>query len=223
MTELRKDLPPLPRYFHRLPIDDRGYPVPFFVAWIDGKPDFRVADGRSLSRCVKEKICWLCGQPLGRNLAWVIGPMCAINRVSSEPPQHLECADFAARACPFLARPKAKRREANLPTEDISEAAGEGLRRNPGVALVWVARGFRIIRVDGSAPGTAKGILFQVGDPIEMRWYAEGRVATAAEVHSSIYSGLPLLLKTAQAEGSEAEYALAAKVAIAAALMPKAA
>ena len=42
MTALCKDLPPLPRRFLGLPIDDRGYPVPWFVHWVDGKPDFRL-------------------------------------------------------------------------------------------------------------------------------------------------------------------------------------
>lgn len=226
MSAIRRDLPPLPRYFASLPVDDRGYPVPFFVSYVSGAPDFRVADARKLAICVKEKRCWLCGHPLGRNLAWVIGPMCAINRTSSEPPQHLDCADFAARACPFLVRPAAKRREANLPTDRI-EAAGEGLKRNPGCALVWCARDFRTIRVDGSAPGTSAGVLFQLGEPTETRWYCQGRRASPAEVASSVYSGLPLLLKIArdqdcaECRDGECERALFAEVAKASALFPK--
>jgi hypothetical protein len=222
---LRPGLPPLTRYFHALPIDDRGYPIPFFVSWINGVPDFRVADPRKKAICVKEHRCWLCGQQLGRHLAWVIGPMCAINRVSSEPPQHLDCADFAARACPFLVRPAAKRREAILP-DDLVKAAGVGLERNPGCALVWVARSFKLVRVDGTAPSTTPGILFQIGDPTETRWYCEGRRATAAEVATSIYSGLPLLLDIARRQdieertGNECERALFAQVARASALFP---
>jgi hypothetical protein len=46
MSELRKDLPDgMPESVGRLPVDHRGYPVPWFVAWIDGKPEFRCADG----------------------------------------------------------------------------------------------------------------------------------------------------------------------------------
>lgn len=32
----------LPRRMAELPTDHIGRPVPWFVAWIDGKPDFRV-------------------------------------------------------------------------------------------------------------------------------------------------------------------------------------
>ena len=39
-----KPLPPMPSRIAALPVDERGYPVPWFVAWIDGKPEFRCAD-----------------------------------------------------------------------------------------------------------------------------------------------------------------------------------
>ena len=49
----------------------------------------------------RRKICFLCGEPLGRFAAFVIGPMgSSINRVSSEPPAHRDCAEYAVRACP---------------------------------------------------------------------------------------------------------------------------
>ena len=88
MTELNaaiRDIP-LPHRMRKLPISDRGFPVPRFVPWINGQPEFRGFDGEHLSRCVKLKRCWLCGEPLGKFMAFVIGPMCAVNRVSSEPP-----------------------------------------------------------------------------------------------------------------------------------------
>lgn len=43
-TSLRADLPPLPPRMQRLPVDERGYPVSFFVAWPDGKPDLPSAE-----------------------------------------------------------------------------------------------------------------------------------------------------------------------------------
>lgn len=183
------------------PRNAAGYVVPWFVAWIDGKPDFRVIDTPKIVIAVKQRRCWLCGQPLGRFLAFVIGPMCAINRVSSEPPSHRECAEYAARACPFLTRPQAKRREANLPAE-YGAAAGVGLKRNPGIALVWVTKRYTYFRPPNG------GVLFTVGDPIETLWFAEGRQATREEVLASIDSGLPLLHESAEAESVEAVAAL---------------
>src|SRR6266702_1368914 len=107
---LRPNLPPVPRNMRELPIDQRGYPVPYFVQWINGVPDFRISNRGVVDPCVVCKLRWICGKPLGsRLLAFTIGAMCAINRISAEPPQHPECSEFAARACPFLSVPKMKR------------------------------------------------------------------------------------------------------------------
>lgn len=178
--------------------DHRGYVVPFFVEWIDGKPDFRVIDGRKMRRCIEDGLCWLCGGPTARYVAYVIGPMCAINRVSSEPPSHLACAEYAAQVCPFLTMPKAQRREANLPA-DGRPMAGVGLKRNPGVTLVWITRDrLAPFQVPPGPNGEQPGVLFNVGNPVEVKWFAEGRTATRDEVIASIESGLPELLKVAQ-------------------------
>lgn len=191
-----RPLPPIPERMAGLPVDHRGYPVPKFVEWIDGKPDFRVMRGAHFQACITFESCWICGQRLGRNRTFVIGPMCAINRTSAEPPSHLDCAEFAARACPFLTMPKAQRREAGLP-EGIAPPAGVQLKRNPGVALLWTSRNSQPFRVEN-------GVLFDVGDPLHVQWFAEGRAATRAEVLESIESGFPLLAETARSHGETA-------------------
>lgn len=185
MNALRPGMPTLPARMAALPIDDRGFPVPFFVAYVNGKPDHRISDPAKKHICMKHARCWLCGQPLGRELVFTIGPMCMVNRVSSEPPQHRECAEFAARACPFLSRPHAKRREAGVP-ECVRTAPGEGLRRNPGVTLVYEASSFKPWLVDN-------GYLFRLGEPVKLSFFAEGRQATRDEVDEAIRTGLPLL------------------------------
>jgi hypothetical protein len=191
---------PIPRRLATRPTNAAGYIVPWFVAWIDGVPDFRVIDSPKINIAVTQRRCWLCGEPLGAYLAFVIGPMCAINRVSSEPPSHRDCAEYAAQACPFLTKPHMRRREDRLP--EHREAAGIGLKRNPGVALVWITKSYRLLH-----PPTG-GVLFTVGDPIETRWFAEGREATRDEVLASIDSGLPLLREPAEADGPDAVAAL---------------
>jgi hypothetical protein len=188
--DLRPDLPILPARMRKLPLDARGYPVPWFVEWIDGVPDFRVMDSRKLIAVMKgERRCWTCGQPLGRNLAFVVGPMCAVNRISSEPPSHLECALFAVTACPFLSRPKAHRREANTPA-GAGPGAGTMIERNPGVSLVWVTRHYRLVDTGQKVP---IHWLFEMGEPTRVFCYAEGRDATLDEIRASVESGLPLL------------------------------
>lgn len=186
----------LPERMAKLPRDKHGRPVPWFVAFIDGEPDFRVIAPGRIEDAQRFSLCWVCGQRRGRYAAFVIGPMCAINRVSAEPPSHRDCAIYSARACPFLVTPRMRRRETGIP-EEAHGPAGTMIRRNPGVALVWVTRRFTTFRADG-------GVLFDVGDATEAMWFAEGRDATRDEIVASIDSGLPILLAEAEKEGDAA-------------------
>lgn len=207
MTNIRPDLELLPMRLRKLPIDARGYPVPWFVAWVDGPdgpgtlPEFRAMDAAKFRRAVKERLCWVCGEPLGRWLAFPIGPMCAITRTISEPPSHLECAEWSVRNCPFLSQPKMVRRETDLPA-DAKEAAGHGIKRNPGVMCLWVTRGYELFS-DGKG-----GTLITIGAPDRVMWWCEGRAATRAEVEASVTSGLPILVNDAKAQGPVAVEAL---------------
>lgn len=210
--KLRSDLPPLPDHFRKLPIDERGFPVPWFVAWIDGKPDFRVVRPGGVEDAFTHQLCWLCGEKRGKFGAFVIGPMCAVNRVSSEPPSHLSCAKFAAMACPFLTRPMAKRNERDLPDEH-KPAAGVTISRNPGVALVWSSETFEPFK----APG---GILFDIGAPTRVMWFAQGRSATRSEILHSIETGLPILREMAEKDGADAVAELEAQIERAMRLVP---
>lgn len=210
---VRSELPPLTERLARRPVDHRGYPVPWFVSWIDGEPDFRVVDPEKIVRALRLGLCWVCGETIGsRRVAFTIGPMCAVNRTSGEPPAHVDCADYSARACPFLSRPHAKRRTNDLPEDGAFHPAA--LQRNPGVALVWITRRWTAFR------SPVGGILFDVGEPTETRWYAEGRPATRAEVEASIDSGLPLLESMARDEGPKAIAELTRLHAAALAFLP---
>ncbi len=191
---LRPELPPLPPRMATLPIDDRGFPVPWFVAWVDGKPDHRVMDIDKMPRALQAHLCWMCGEPLGAFKTFCIGPMCAISRTIAEPPSHLECLRYAVRACPWLTRPHAKRREIGLP-EDARDGAGLPLKRNPGVVCLWTTKKFRAWR--NREIGNS-GVLFNLGDPDHVEWWAEGRPATPNEVAASVTSGLPLLEEEAR-------------------------
>lgn len=206
-----RNVPPPPK-MRRLARDEAGRPIPAFVAYVDGKPDFRIVDAEFLRRCVTLKLCWICGGVMGKYVAFTIGPMCAVNRVSAEPPSHLDCATYAARACPFLVNPNKERRKGNLP-ENYSEPAGEMIERNPGVTLVWVTRSYEIERHDD-------GMLFRIGRPTGVAWWAEGRPATRAEVLASIDSGLPLLREMAWQDGPDAVAALERQHAAALELVP---
>ena len=203
---LRKGLPKLPATMRQRPIDARGYPVPFFVAWPDGQPDHRIAEPIKLMRCVRDGLCWICGQPLRSPAVAVIGPMCGVNHVSSEPPSHETCARFAVTACPFLSRPLAHRREAGLAETPLSEPTGM-LKHNPGVSLLWWTdrvEAFSPVGAGRSQRTGARRVLFDIGTPLRVEWWTEGRRATREEAERAIAIGLPKLEALAQSDEDRA-------------------
>lgn len=183
---------PLPARMQDLATDERGYPVPWFVAWRDGQPEFRAMDPEKFRRAVTERRCWVCGGRLGVNLCFVAGPMCGINRTSSEPPSHVDCGRWSARNCPFLAKPEMVRRPLES-LEGVTPAAGMAIGRNPGVVMLWITREYEIFRADN-------GPLIQMGTPTSVEWWRESRPATRAEVLHSIDEGLPNLEAIARQE-----------------------
>ena len=88
---------PMPPAVAALPRNAQGYPIPWFVATLsDGSRDFRVASGERWHDAVRFNKCWVCGRTYGRFMSFLIGPMCAVNRITAEPPCHYDCAVYAA-------------------------------------------------------------------------------------------------------------------------------
>jgi hypothetical protein len=137
--------------------------------------------------------------------------MCAVNRISSEPPSHWTCATFAVRACPFLSQPLAKRADVS----DLKAQPPPGLMidRNPGVSLVWGTLSYRTEKHDG-------GLLFRIGTPFRLEWYARGRTATRDEIIESIETGLPRLVEVAKHGGAAEMTALKKAIERAVKLVP---
>lgn len=187
---------PMPDRIKALPVDERGYPVPWFVDWLDGKPEFRAMDFRKWQQAVRDRLCWVCGQPLGRNMVFVAGCMCGVNRTSAEPPNHYDCALWSAINCPFLSNPAMVRREdSEINNQALRDSApGFAIARNPGVAMLWITRQYEVF------PDGRGGSLIGMGEPDRVEWYREGRAATRAEVLASIESGLPNLEAIAKLE-----------------------
>jgi hypothetical protein len=196
---LKAGLDPLPGKMSALPIDDRGYPIPFFVATLpNGDREFRAMDNEKMIRCVKEHLCWVCGEKLGKFMVFVIGPMCMINRINAEPPSHRECALYAVKNCPFLVNPRAERREGGVGRGfqgKLADGAGMLIKRNPGVSVLWTCLTYRVIH-DGK-----DGVLFAIGDkPSNVEFFCEGKPANRTQIDESIASGLPNLLKACGSE-----------------------
>lgn len=227
------ELPPPPPRIARLPKDSRSYPVPWFLAWMamgqecdpampGAEPDFRVIKRGAREDAWQNRKCWICGGPMGVHRVYVIGPMCCVNRTTMEPPCHRECAEYAAKACPFLARPRMRR----LPKDDFAgnpnfHVAGKMIERNPGVTCLYEARNARPFKVP-EAPGGGAGWLIRLGEPERVDFWAHGRQATREEILDSIATGLPNLEALAKQEGAAALIELGRLTAEAIKLLPAA-
>lgn len=193
---MKPGLEKLPPKMINLPVDGRGYPVPWFVAWVDGKPEFRAMDPKKLADAIGHRLCWVCGGKLGTYLVFTVGPMCGINRTSGEPPSHKDCASWSARNCPFLSNPDMVRREDDVVNNAKLAAHSEGsaISRNPGVTLLWTTRNYQFFELQ-----TGK-VIITMDEPTAVEWWYRGRTATRREVVDSIESGLPALENAARVE-----------------------
>ena len=194
MTPLRQGLTQPPPNIAKLPRDERGYPVPYFVQWMDGDkpapygkgvPEFRIADRTKVVKCIMDGRCWVCGELIGRRGVFVVGPMCVINRNSAEPPSHYECAIWSLKSCPFLINPDMVRRENNLPDKTV-DAPGIMVKRNPGVMAAYTSKTW-VPYAKGD------GVLINVGEPENVEWWTEGRRATKEEAQEALRGGYSLL------------------------------
>ena len=111
----------------RLPRDARGYPVPVVVKRDEsGRPLFIVNDAEVIQRCIKRKLCSICGDRMVREFWFAGGPGSAFDPrgMYLDPPMHHECVTFALRVCPYLASP-ARREYVNAATvEKLAERLG---------------------------------------------------------------------------------------------------
>jgi hypothetical protein len=176
---VRLNFPEMPKRISSLPVSEKGYPVPFFVSYFDGKPDFRIMDQAKMHRCVRDGLCWICGQKLGRHKAFSSGPLLAVSKLSAEPPSHVDCAVFAAQTCPFMLLPKSKRREANKPKEARVMGGDVIMERNPGATLVWITHSYSII-------DHGDDVFFQIGEPSNVAWYSEGKLASRSAAKDAL-------------------------------------
>ena len=194
---------PLPRRMQKLVRNAQGYVVPWFVAGDlqDGGRDFRVMDPDRWVYAVKFKVCWLCGQAGGAYKTFVIGPMCTLNRITQEPPCHLDCATYAAKVCPFLTRPEMVRRTTG--TEEYVQPAGLHSGGNPGAMVLWTTKSFKTVYVDpveAEATGGVDGWLIEIGPATSVEWWIKGSRASYAGALHALEAGMQKLAEMAAEE-----------------------
>lgn len=190
---LRPELESLPSRLLGLPVYN-GYPVPWFVHWKDGVPEFPVIDADKVIEAWHGNKCFVCGDTLGKYRTFVSGPINGISRVSSEPPSHLGCARWSARNCPFLSKLYTPR---NRTLQAQSFAPGTHIDRNPGVVLLWTSLSYGVVK-------TNDGVLFVLHDPVSIEWWAGGHPATKSDVATSVDDVWGSVLEMS-ADGNQAE------------------
>lgn len=127
----------IPKELSHLKIDERGYPIPYFVSWIDGKPEFRFLDHARQEMIIEKGVCHICGKKLNKDYNYVIsGPIGYQNRVSSDAAMHRVCAEFSLRACPHLYLQKAERRENDELGKKVAELPSVVLKEKPSILLL---------------------------------------------------------------------------------------
>jgi hypothetical protein len=89
-----------------------------------------------------------------------------------------------------------RRIDRNMP-EGVT-VSGVMLEHNPGVTCLWTCVNYKTFR-----PGP-EGVLFKIGDPTSVEWWAHGRQATRPEVEAAFARGMPFLETMAQQEGPTA-------------------
>jgi hypothetical protein len=106
----------IPERMRHLPLDDRGYPIPYFVPIVNGVPDFRFQDIKKKEACRKYMKCSVCGGRLLTKSFWFIqGPLGLQNSIGSDEAMHEECARFSIQNCPHLLYQKSERRSSEVP------------------------------------------------------------------------------------------------------------
>lgn len=83
-----------------------------------------------------------------------------------------------------------ERREDELSAN--GKVAGIGIKRNPGVTLLWTTDKWTPFKDSNG------GTLIRIGDPDATEWWSHGRAAKRDEVLESVRTGIPLLEEAAR-------------------------
>lgn len=148
LTEMTRDLKPkidVPPFLKHLARDHRGYPHPFLMM----RDSIVTVDPSKQLRCLKEKLCMVCGTRLDNKKWFIGGHLTAVNRAVIDPAMHERCARYSLKVCPFLANSEMKYRK----------RYEEGAMAVPGTVSTR-AETTCLLRTNGSKPILVNGQLF---------------------------------------------------------------
>lgn len=160
----------MPDRIAALPRDARGYPIQVTAGkGTDGSVDFRAIDMIAWVRCIKTRRCGICGQPMGRHVAFVGGPRSMQARAFMDVGMHLDCARYACQVCPFLAAPKFaySRATPQLPGNDMHVSNTVSTER-PAYFGLGVATQYRVV------PNGPDDVAILASEWVSTEWWKEG-------------------------------------------------
>lgn len=95
----------IPAFLSHLKIYN-GFLVPFIKLWAGDKPDIRAVNMEHCARCLRDKLCAICGRRLGEYCYFIGGLLSKKNRLFVDPAMHKQCAEFASNVRPFVSGQK---------------------------------------------------------------------------------------------------------------------
>ncbi|WP_155300559.1 hypothetical protein [Deinococcus kurensis] len=154
-AHLQSVLATLPPRLAARPRDHRGLPVPYAQRVNeDGTPDFTALEGHMVLRCARKRLCGICGQPLGVHTVFLGGAQAAGAAGGAgsytDPPMHVDCAEFSLKLCPHLFLKDARR------AADVEEGVITPDTMALDKPLTWVmviARGYQFHVVNQRGEG----------------------------------------------------------------------
>jgi hypothetical protein len=157
---------PMPERIKALPVHPNGYPIPFFVHQPKGKlVDLRIASPYAIASCHRDRVCWICGQKLGKFVCFIGGPLSTNNQVYNDGPMHRNCAEYALKVCPYLAISQVDRRGEAVPGYAVHDFQ---IKEKPERFGLLITNGWTIFKAETI-------YLFHAFNPIEMTWWKDGK------------------------------------------------
>lgn len=121
-----------------MPRDRHGHIVTWSSGWLDGEPMLGTNDAAKVARCILERLCGACGDPLDYWIAFLGDEVVVKSREFLEPPMHVDCARYSIAVCPYLASPDFAPKRTRPGVMQVADRT-----RSPRMAL-YITRGFRI-------------------------------------------------------------------------------
>ena len=124
-------MPEIPARMKKFPLWKNRFPIFYTVMTMeDGTPNFRVVSRKRQVEASEKNLCHLCGERLEGVVYFIGSKEDLAEHYSGDGPMHLDCAEYAAKACPWLSNPDGVLRGVNYTsnkvyTELIKEIKGQ--------------------------------------------------------------------------------------------------